>query len=68
MVHPVLPTVTKGLSNQELSKALDAKDNEFQIYYFKLHIYGTTPRALLAYADAKSSNIYPGVSNFLSQM
>ncbi|KAF9956246.1 hypothetical protein BGZ70_009991 [Mortierella alpina] len=60
MVHPILPTVTKGLSNLELSKALDAKDNEFQVYYFKLHIYGTTPRALLAYADAKWSNIYPG--------
>ncbi|KAF9932932.1 hypothetical protein BGZ75_001575 [Mortierella antarctica] len=60
MVNPILPTVTRNLSNLELSTALDAKDNEFQLYYFKLNIYATTPRALLAYADAKWSNIYPG--------
>ncbi|KAF9285031.1 hypothetical protein BGZ68_004202 [Mortierella alpina] len=60
MVSPILPTVTRNLSNQELSKTLDAKDNEYQLYYFQLHIFGTTPRALLAYADAKWSNIYPG--------
>ena len=63
MVHPILPTVTKNLSNLELSKTVDAKDNEYQFYYFKVNVYGTTPRALLAYADAKWSNIYPGVSS-----
>ncbi|KAF9953179.1 hypothetical protein BGZ72_005630 [Mortierella alpina] len=60
MVQPILPTVTKNLSNLELSKTVDAKDNEYQLYYFKVNVYGTTPRALLAYADAKWSNIYPG--------
>src|SRR5690349_3928478 len=62
MVHPILPVVTKNASSQDISKTLNASDNEFQFYYFKLHTHGATPRALLAYADAKWSNIYPGVS------
>ncbi|KAF9571245.1 hypothetical protein EC968_000788 [Mortierella alpina] len=60
MVNPILPTVTRNLSNLELSKTLDAEDNEFQLFYFNVNVHGTTPRALLAYADAKWSNIYPG--------
>ncbi|KAF9571246.1 hypothetical protein EC968_000789 [Mortierella alpina] len=60
MVHPILPTVTKNASSQDISKTLETGDNEFQFYYFKLHTHGATPRALLAYADAKWSNIYPG--------
>ncbi|KAG0338847.1 hypothetical protein BG000_003300 [Podila horticola] len=57
--HTALPTPTLSLSTQELSKALEAKDNTFQFYYFNVHTHGATSRALLAHADAKWSNIYP---------
>lgn len=60
--HTTLPTPTLNLSTLELSKALEAKDNTFQFYYFNVHTHGATGRALLAYADAKWSNIYPAVS------
>lgn len=62
--HTTLPTPTLNLSTQELSKALEARDNTFQFYYFNVHTHGATGRALLAYADAKWSNIYPTVSLF----
>ncbi|KAG0020282.1 hypothetical protein BGZ81_009395 [Podila clonocystis] len=57
--HTTLPTPTLNLSTQELSQALEAKDNTFQFYYFNVHTHGATGRALLAYADAKWSNTYP---------
>ncbi|KAG0200664.1 hypothetical protein BGX28_006321 [Mortierella sp. GBA30] len=59
MANTVIPTATKNVSSHDLSKTLDANDNEFKFYYFKLHTHGATPRALLAYADAKWSNLYP---------
>ncbi|KAF9337803.1 hypothetical protein BG006_002523 [Podila minutissima] len=49
--HTTLPTPTLNLSTQELSTALEAKDNTFQFYYFNVHTHGATGRALLAYAD-----------------
>ncbi|KAG0035978.1 hypothetical protein BGZ82_004867 [Podila clonocystis] len=57
--HTPLPTPTLNLSTQELSQALEAKDNTFHFYYFNVHTHGATGRALLAYADAKWSNTYP---------
>ncbi|KAI1287160.1 hypothetical protein EDD11_010483, partial [Mortierella claussenii] len=51
--------MTTNVSSQDLSKFLDAKDNVFELHYFKLHTHGATARALLAYADAKWKEINP---------
>ncbi|KAF9271693.1 hypothetical protein BGZ74_005734 [Mortierella antarctica] len=55
----IAPTPTTNLSSAEISKALDAKDNTFTYYYFKLHTHGATARALLAYAEADWTEIHP---------
>lgn len=62
MVNPVIPTVSTNIASDELAKVLDTQDNSFEFYYFKLHTHGATPRALLAYGNAKWSTIYPDVS------
>ncbi|KAF9313810.1 hypothetical protein BG006_004063, partial [Podila minutissima] len=55
----IAPTPTTNLSSAEISKALDAKDNTFTYYYFKLHTHGATARALLAYAEADWTEVHP---------
>ncbi|KAF9176405.1 hypothetical protein BGZ51_000699, partial [Haplosporangium sp. Z 767] len=59
MVNPVIPTVSSNIASDELAKVLDTQDNSFEFYYFKMHTHGATPRALLAYGNAKWSAIYP---------
>jgi hypothetical protein len=62
--HPVLPVPTTNVSTHQLGKALEkALENVFELYYFKVHTHGATPRALLAYADVnwKATSPTPGV-------
>ncbi|KAF9270967.1 hypothetical protein BGZ68_004497, partial [Mortierella alpina] len=47
-------------STDEIAKTLESNNTTFQYYYFKLHTHGATPRALLAYADATWTPLYPG--------
>ena len=63
--HPVLPIPTTTVSTNEFGRSLEnAQKNTFELYYFRVHTHGATPRALLAHADAnwKATSPTPGVS------
>lgn len=66
MTRPTIPTVTRDVSSEVLSKTLESKNNSFELFYFDLNTHGATTRALLAYADAKWKMIHPGVSTHLA--
>jgi hypothetical protein len=62
MVNTLIPIASKNASGEDISKALDGKDNLFQLYYFKMHTHGATARALLSYADANWKDVFPDLA------
>ncbi|KAG0224228.1 hypothetical protein BGW41_005175 [Actinomortierella wolfii] len=51
---PALPAPkASDHDTKTFSEVVKAKDTSFTFHYFDLHTHGATPRALLAYADAK---------------
>ncbi|KAF9947255.1 hypothetical protein BGZ65_008973 [Modicella reniformis] len=58
MTSPIIPTITRNISSQELSKVLEAKENKFELFYFNLNTHGATSSALLAYDDAEWKMIH----------